>query len=188
MKYAILLLSLLSFIACNNNEHIMPQEDTIQNQEMSTELESRSMCGLDWTINYHNADEDFCTNVLVQVNGLIGECADCIIEDYIIVLDPEGTLEDFGPITVGSYRRFISPQTGITGYNFIGYQSLNWPSIYQSAISNFFGLQLGKGEIIDIDFHTSYAEDVPLCITYTVNCDDILSAYEVCETVDLKCW
>ena len=187
MKYTILLLSLLSLVCCNTDELTMIQKDPIQNQEISTELESRSMCDLDWTIDYHNNDGDFCTNVLVQINGLTGECADCVIDDYVIVLDPEGTIEDLGPVTVGEYRRFSLPG-GVSGYAFVGYESVDWSDIYRANISNFFGIQLGKGEIIDIDFHTDYAEDVPLCVAVTMVCDNMESTFEVCENVSLKCW
>ena len=66
--------------------------------------------------------------------------------------------------------------------------SIDYPLLYNSAITNFYGIQLGLGEIIDLDYHTGIANDIPICVFITMICDNQESKMEFCDEVDLKCW
>ena len=185
MKYSILLLSLLSLVCCNTDELTMIQEDPIQNQEISTELESRSMCSLDWTIDYHNLDGDACSNILVQVNGLFGNCDGCEIGSYEIELDPDDRFEDVGGVIIEYFRPFAADlyefeQVFVNG---------TFANTYQTKVSNFYGIALGLGEITDFEIHTGAAIEVPICINVYLVCDGEEGPTEkFCDTVNIVCW
>jgi len=159
----------------------MPEKDVFQTQDFSTELESRSMCGLDWTISYHNIDDDFCTNVVTRIDGLTGECADCEIQEYTLTLDPENLFDLQNVIT---YTQRQSEK-------FIWHATLSdprFPYFYHSVVYNYDNFELGNGESIDFDVHNSFNKDVPLCIELTIECAEEESTVEFCELVDIKCW
>lgn len=161
---------------------------SIDNQDVNMEISTRSDCELDWDVSYHNDDDDFCRNVRIQVNGLMGsDCDDCEIRAYTLTLNRDESVVGMGKIKLGSwayveeYNKFVYSKSynAVTPNPFVSYNTF---AHLQSLA------ELGSGEVVEFDFLAGAFNDVPLCVEMLVRCDDGYKTLLFCDLVDLLCW
>ncbi|MFT6333580.1 MAG: hypothetical protein ACJATI_000307 [Halioglobus sp.] len=85
-----ILSGLFMFNSCSKEK-----EDEIRiKKSLDQEINTRSStCDLDWGISYNNDDNDGCRDVAIQVNGLIGECENCEILAYALLLNTNDVMQ-----------------------------------------------------------------------------------------------
>jgi hypothetical protein len=188
-----ILSGLFMFTSCSKEK-----EDEIRiKKSLDQEINTRSStCDLDWGISYNNDDNDGCRDVAIQVNGLIGECENCEILAYALLLNTNdvmqhvdsgtGTFIPLGTIEIGNWENF----QGNLRWNNLILQVFPHPNpsiVYTSSTQNQSLLNLGTGEIVDFDYNVGTYTDVELCAEMRINCGNGIETHTFCQLIDLHC-